>query len=257
MRLSSYSAEYYEEIEQWSRSSAPAVVSWAIQALRPASVVDVGCGTGVWLETFKRAGVGRLLGLDGHCVPAEALRIPAQSFRRVDLTQPLPGLDRFDLALCLEVVEHLPESAAQTIIATLTSLAPVILFSAAVPGQGGDHHVNEQWPAYWAERFAKHGYSAFDPLRARLWRDPTVAWWFAQNITLYVAQNAALPDTVLEQLAPFQVQEPLALVHPDMLAAVQRELKKLRSLRGILQTMTAISRGHLRKTILRLPISSR
>jgi hypothetical protein len=158
--------------------------------LQPRSVVDVGCGTGAWLSEFRNQGVPQILGLDGEYVNREELLIPAASFRSVDLTFQLPDLGRrFDLAVSLEVAEHLPSSHAEEFVSDICSLSPFVLFSAAVPWQGGTGHVNEQWQPYWRRLFAGRGYIALDPVRPAVWKDRRVEWWYRRNIFLYVTNN--------------------------------------------------------------------
>lgn len=137
--------------------SAVAIVDLLLQWLSPISVVDAGCGTGMFHKEFKKRGADTILGLDG--ASTSSVFGPGKSnFQVVDLTEPLE-LDRgFDLALCLEVAEHLPESSADLLVKTLTDLAPLALFSAAHPGQGGQGHLNERWPVYWQRRFSQHGF---------------------------------------------------------------------------------------------------
>jgi hypothetical protein len=96
----------------------------------------------------------------------------------------------------------------------LTRLAPVVLFSAAAPYQGGQHHVNEQWPAYWAQRFARHEYFPIDCLRRRIWTNPDVAWWYAQNAFLYVHRKALESSAELWREFQNAGPEALPLVHP-------------------------------------------
>src|SRR5437879_5333008 len=146
-----YSQDFYDEIELGSLQSAAVVVPRLMNLVRPQSVVDVGCGRGAWLTAFQKLGVSKILGIDGPHVDKTRLLIPSECFRSVDLSQPfeLPG--RHDLVLCLEVAEHLPGSMANSLVKTLTKASSVIVFSAAIPGQGGTGHVNEQWPEYWCE----------------------------------------------------------------------------------------------------------
>ncbi len=226
---------------------------WVLELIRPASVVDVGCGSGPWLAACLKLGMTDGMGLDGPWVPLESLEFPRQLLRRVDLTKPLGESRRFDLAICVEVAEHLDPSAAETIVDTLTSLAPVVLFSASVPGQRGHHHVNEQWPSYWAAKFSTRGYQAYDPLRPRLWNDPAVGWWYAQNLILYVSRDAELSKAAREQLAGSAVREPLPLVHPRMLAAIEQlhgqELDEARSPRQALRNIIAAVPGRLQTRV--------
>jgi SAM-dependent methyltransferase len=207
-----YSDDYFRLVEQQSERSAQALVPVLVQLLQPGSVVDVGCGTGTWLASFHEHGVEDFLGMDGDWVESAALRIPEDRFEVVDLERPPRPQRRFDLVVSLEVAEHLPPQSADSFVELLTGLGPVVAFSAAIPGQGGASHVNERWPAYWSERFARWGYSAFDVIRPQIWTDDRIAWWFRQNLVLYVAEGA----DALAGLPQPPVDEVLPLVHPEL-----------------------------------------
>ena len=120
-------------------------------------MVDFGCAEGVWLSAWRDAGVQDVLGLDGDYVDRRRLLIPQERFHAVDLSQPIDLGRRFDLAQSLEVAEHLPAAAARHFVATITRHSSLALFSAAPPGQGGAHHVNEQPYGYWRDLFAEIG----------------------------------------------------------------------------------------------------
>lgn len=174
-----------------SSRSAERVVPVLQTLYAPTSVLDVGCGRGHWLAVFRGRGVTDVLGLDGSYVPVERLAVPATSFRAVDLEHP-PALDRrFDLALCLEVGEHLPADAAHRLVDLLVLASDTVVFSAAVPGQGGQHHVNEQWQSYWAGLFRQHGYEPLDDVRRALWDDVDVQPYYLQNCLTYVPAAVA------------------------------------------------------------------
>jgi SAM-dependent methyltransferase len=184
-----YSSEYYSRLKEGAASSAKAVVPEVMELIRPRSVIDLGCGTGAWLAEFKRRGVTDVLGVDGSHIPLSQLEIDPDEFISADLLQPLRLRSYFDLAMSLEVAEHLGEEQADEFVDTLTRLASIVLFSAAIPFQGGAHHVNEQWPAYWTARFETRKYIALDPFRSQLWERSDVDWWYAQNIVLYVRHD--------------------------------------------------------------------
>jgi SAM-dependent methyltransferase len=213
VRESPYNIEFFAALREGARRSAnyavPLVLSW----VSAQSVVDVGCGSGTWLSVFREHGVSDLLGIDGDYVAADSLEIPATSFLPRDLSQPFRLPRRFDLAVSLEVAEHLPAEAAESFVESLVQLAPVVFFSAAAPYQGGTQHLNEQWPAYWAERFARHGYRAVDCLRRLLWSRDEVEWWYAQNCFLYVEQKFLSSNRRL-QLEYEACPIALPLVHP-------------------------------------------
>ena len=104
-----------------------------------------------------------------------------------DLTQRIDVNRRFDLAICLEVAEHLPRQSAELLVTSLCAFSDAVLFSAASPGQGGTHHINEQWPNYWAELFSRRNFGGVDCLRPLLWENEAVAPYYRQNIILYRA----------------------------------------------------------------------
>lgn len=195
----SYDPGFYDRIRAGcQRSAAHTVPVLLDQFGTPASVVDVGCGEGWWLEAFRRNGVTDGLGVDGGYVNggAEVLRLA------VDLSKPLRFNRRFDWAVSLEVAEHLPPDRAFTFVEDLCVAADTVVFSAAIPGQGGRGHVNCQPPAYWAQLFACLGYGCVDTVRDAIWGDDRIEPWYRSNIMVY------------QRNAP--VVTPELRCHPDM-----------------------------------------
>lgn len=202
--MSPYDSQFYAALDLGVRSSAEVVVPILVGALRPSSVIDIGCGTGTWLAAFRKAGISDVLGVDGEYVDRDRLDIAQAQFQPADLNQPLRLERRFDLAISLEVAEHLHPQRAEGFVADLVRLAPAICFSAAIPLQGGVEHVNERWQDEWASMFAGHGYRCVDLVRRQVWDDPAVMPWYAQNMLVYVAPGIELSGDDL----------PLRLVHP-------------------------------------------
>lgn len=206
-----YDQAFYDTIAKGCRDSADVVVPELLRLFSPASVVDFGCGEGHWLAAFKAAGC-QVFGLDGEHVALGRLAIERDEFAFADLSQPVE-MPPVDMAISLEVAEHLPATSAAGFVASLVAAAPLVVFSAAIPGQGGAGHINEQWPGYWVERFASHGYVATGALRWRFWEDRRVENWYRQNLLVF----ASAPDTLAEEafdlwcspLAP-----PWPVVHP-------------------------------------------
>ncbi len=71
----------------------------------------------------------------------------------------------------------------------LTSCSDIILFSSAIPGQGGIGHINEQRPAFWRNLFQSMGYERVDIIRQKIIFDNSIPFWFRQNLFLYVNQQ--------------------------------------------------------------------
>jgi len=204
-----------EEIH--NTTSANEVLPHVFGIFHPRSVIDVGCGTGSWLSVAKQSNCQQILGIDGIDVGDNMRCIEKHEFIQHDLATVFKPSDKFDMAICLEVAEHLPPEASDNVVSTLTDCADVILFSAAVPGQGGQWHVNEQWPAYWQQKFASHNYVAVDALRSVFWDNEKVDWWYRQNMLLYVKQDIAaqlnlpvtdrLPIYIHQQLFEYRMKE--------------------------------------------------
>jgi SAM-dependent methyltransferase len=238
--LSTYGDSFYRDLDATAAPSARRIVPLLLELAALRSAVDIGCGDGGWLSVLAEHGVSDILGLDGPWVPEARLKIPVASFRRARLDAPLAVERRFDLAISLEVAEHLPPERAADFVRALTALAPLVLFSAAIPGQGGVDHLNEQWPSYWAGLFAGRDFRAIDIVRATVWNDPQVTWWYKQNILLYAAPEALARHPRLAAAAAAAPPEPLPLVHPELFAQARRRAEPgfgrwLKMLPGILR----------------------
>jgi len=207
---------FYAARDAATRPSAEAVVSVLLQAYRPGSAVDLGCGVGTWLSVLRARGVSDVYGIESDEVPLEVLQIPRECFGRADLSQPIELSRTFDLALSLEVAEHLPANAAAAFVGSLVRLAPVVLFSAAIPGQGGIHHVNEQWPHYWGGLFAGHGYVMIDAIRSQIWRKEEVKVWYRQNVCLFARRDMLELHAGLRHAFDQTHADQSDVVHPNM-----------------------------------------
>ncbi|QDU33859.1 hypothetical protein KS4_19180 [Poriferisphaera corsica] len=201
---------YQQTVDYASEVMMPAVLDF-LPTIN--SVVDFGCGSGIWLSTIKRLGVHDVLGLDGDWVKDESLEIDAEQFRRVDLDQKITLDERYDLAISLEVGEHIKPGSAKDFVESLVMASDFVLFSAAIPGQGGRMHVNEQWPRYWAEIFAQWDYVPIDFLRPMFWHDDQIPYWYRQNMLLYVKRER-FGELDLRRDLDVITGKPMDLVHP-------------------------------------------
>jgi len=211
---------------EWQRS-ARIVLSILFRHFVPRSVVDVGCGRGFWLKAALELGVPEVAGVDGTWLPANDLEVDASLVGLVDLERPFRLGQRFDLVLCLEVAEHVSRNSAEGLIDSLVAHGPAVLFSAAIPLQGGPGHVHERFPEYWADLFRRRGYVAVDCIRPVLWMDSDVQWWYRQNTLLFVDRPTldALPTLKRES----EVGRPLSIVYPGLYYMYARKLRDLKA----------------------------
>jgi hypothetical protein len=221
-----YDAAFFDHATQGSLASARRV-SDAIKRIFPvASVLDVGCAQGVWLSVWRDGGAA-VQGVDGDYVDRSRMLIDPANFLAHDLTAPFDLGRRFDLAQSLEVAEHLPSGRAAGFVADLTHHADAVLFSAAPPGQGGEHHINEQPYEYWRDLFAARGYALFDCVRPLVRDDPAVSPWYRHNLFLFLSESAAA--RVPEYVRLFRVPEgaPVVDVSPLAYRARKQIVKRL------------------------------
>lgn len=236
----SYDFRFFEMLASGSEKSARVVLPLVFDLVRPATVIDVGCGVGSWAAVAKELGAVGVVGVDGAYVDRSQLQIDPSEFVAYDLRQPLSLPGRFDLALCLEVAEHLPPERGAGLIADLAALSDVVLFSAAIPGQGGRHHTNERWQSAWVDAFAAREFKALDVVRPVIWDDERVEWWYRQNCFLFARGDSA---DRLRRVPPSPLVD---VVHPHLFAQAtdRREVIGVRKLAGMVVPAIAASVRH-------------
>jgi hypothetical protein len=186
------------------------------------SIVDVGGGLGAWLHAGFENGVTELLLVEADYVTLDDVKCKQIELINHDLENALPnGLKRYDLAISVEVAEHLSEKRADSYVRDLCKLSNLILFSAAIPGQGGYKHINEQWLSYWVEKFKSENFFPDDFIRSQIWENSDVEWWYRQGIVLFQKSNSA------------NLLSPINLVHPEQLLHVLKPLTTLSKIRKV------------------------
>lgn len=214
-----YDARFHLAIKAGSFRSAQHVWPVVLAAIAsPKSAIDIGCGLGTWLAALRAiVPECEVIGVDHPGVSLPDLQIPADRFVGHDLTRPIDLGRRFDLCLSLEVAEHLPPEHGAEFVRSLVNQSNSILFSAAVPGQGGLSHLNEQWPSYWIELFSNHGYHCHDVVRPVIWKDREIECCYRQNILLFLKDS--------ERIATDQQNWHGAdIVHPELFFIQHRRM---------------------------------
>lgn len=211
--------------------AAQEILPIVFDMLDVSSVIDIGCGIGTWLGAAQDLGVRDVLGIDGEWVDLSMLAIPKSQFLPRNLHEDIRLGRRFDLAICLEVAEHLHPEKAEVLIDNIVSHSDVVLWSAAIDGQGGQNHINERPPSYWDELFRARGYVWEDSLRPRIWQNENVDWWYRQNILIYKKVEGEDVRNDDKTMLP-----PNLLIHPqvfepkrDKVRRMEKELFKINS----------------------------
>ncbi len=206
-----YTTSFYDEHSQGSLKSATVILGILYENFQPISVVDFGCGVGAWLAAAESLGSKQLTGMDGNWIIPENLMSQSIRFLPTEFSSSFSSPGKFDLALSVEVAEHFECQHAERFVRCLCEASAVVVFGAAIPGQGGVNHVNEQWQSYWIDLFAQRGYECFDLFRPQVWNNQDVDWWYRQNTFLFVsATNSELERSFL---APYRLKLP-DIIHP-------------------------------------------
>lgn len=240
-----YSAEFFASKLEGAQRSANAIVPIVLELVNVSSTVDIGCGRGAWLAAFQEHGIVKIHGVDG--IEPELFLLDKEYLQSENL-ETLTNLDdKYDLAVCLEVAEHLPRHRADQLVRVLTDAAPVVLFSAAVPGQGGLGHLNEQWPDYWEKLFANRGFKLLDSIRPHIRDDRRIDWWYRQNIVMFASNEGISRNPRLAAIDDRRPAQEFEWVHIN----VVHDLLKSRISKGLhrLSTLSekALRRVHILK----------
>lgn len=230
-----YNNDFYKNRNKKTEYSANTILRIVFEKLSKRnfnSMVDVGCGIGTWLRVaHTNYNVSTIVGLDGDYVPRQYLQIEDKYFIPSDLEQYHADMilkkflceenRKFDIAISLEVAEHISKEHASSFVNNLCKLSDIVLFSAAIPGQGGKGHVNEQRLSYWVNLFEKNGYQLYDVIRATIWNDLKIPVWYRNNVVVFYNKSLGkLIDTT-------HCSAIVDVVHPDLFENQEVSLKYL------------------------------
>jgi SAM-dependent methyltransferase len=202
------------------------IIPYILGVLNPSSVIDIGCGTGTFLKICKQFGINKVTGIDGPWVDKNLLseNLNISEFIELNLEEGFRINSRYDLALCLEVAEHLTESSSDLFIKCLVECSDVVLFSAAVPGQKGQNHINEQWPEYWERKFKLQNYSFNDVIRPIFWDEENLSLWYRQNMFIATNKNK---EAIVYDFKKNVKKEIINIVHPQYYSGKVAEIEEL------------------------------
>ncbi|WP_457105991.1 methyltransferase domain-containing protein [Methylobacterium sp. P5_C11] len=212
-----YDFSWHQRHSEKTRISAEVTLSILLDIFHPESMLDVGCGDGIWLQKAGDLGFAEFNGVDGPWTDMDKLLISEQNITILDLEQSFNLDRRFDVAISLEVAEHISSESSEKMVENLVRHSDVVLFGAAIPYQGGFRHINEMWQSWWASKFAERGYQCFDVIRPQIWNRNDVHYWYKQNALVYVNVERKDYSESFERYATDKslIGWPLDIVHPE------------------------------------------
>lgn len=218
----------HQQLLNQNRYAASIIFKTLDRLLSIESVLDLGCGIGTWMEAALTKPGREVVGIDLEKFAPNELLVPPPAIINTTLELPVDLHRRFDLTLCLETAEHIAAESAPALVSNCVRHSDVVLFSAAIPGQGGLAHVNEQPPDYWQGLFDQAGYAVLDIIRPLIWYDLKIPAWYRQNILLFVNRKASATIEFLRSEAN-GTPMPLHRAHPDLFQWQARELARYRA----------------------------
>ena len=236
MSESVYDDNFYKNRNSNTEYAAVKILGLVLERLKRNmnSIVDVGCGVGTWLKiACTQYNFKTMVGLDGDYVPRQYLQIEEKCFMPTNLEDycvekviKCGNVTKFDIAICLEVAEHIERRNARKFVHNLCRLSDIVVFSAAIPKQGGNAHINEQRLSYWVKLFEENNYQLYDLIRSEIWNDKNIPVWYRSNVVIF--GNREIENTLVntKNVAAF-----MDVVHPDMfetkIKIYERQIKDL------------------------------
>lgn len=210
------SIRYQHDINIHNTNAPKIVVPYIMELFKPTSVIDIGCGLGAWLKIFEEYGIEDYRGIDGHYLDIKQVICDKNKIQLDDLENPKKANRKYDIVISLEVAEHLSNNSSDKFVDLLTSYSDNIVFSAAIPFQGGMNHINEQWMDYWAKKFESRGYKIYDIFRNHFWNENKLEFWYRQNM-FFISKNEF-------DFGDKELKLPYNIVHPELLYFKQNQL---------------------------------
>ncbi|MFC1709913.1 radical SAM protein, partial [Candidatus Omnitrophota bacterium] len=186
-RIAIYNKDFFKQNLKTNVPIANTMVSTLVEYFSPKSVVDVGCGTAEYLAEFHKRGV-KIKGYEGSKKAIEMAMVENGFIEKADLREKIRANEKYDLAICFEVAEHIEKKYSKSLVNNLSVLSDKVIFSAAHPGQGGHFHINEQPREFWVNLWNKAGYNYVSDLSEKLKRDlksKSILSWYYENLMVF------------------------------------------------------------------------
>ena len=182
-----YDDKFFDKNLEWNTPIAAKLAGVLLDCFHPRSVVDLGCGNAEFLNEFQKKGI-IVQGYEGSRSAIGKASIDKQHIKLFDLRNKIEEKEKYDLALCLEVAEHIENKFSQRLVENLTSLSDKVVFTAATPGQGGHFHINEQPREFWVNIFKQRNYGYDAQTTEKVKNDMKKAGvlsWYCDNLMVF------------------------------------------------------------------------
>lgn len=213
----SYAETFFTDLNFQSDKSARILAKFILKEFSPKTLIDFGCGNGeLCFELQQKLGRDNVTGIDTQNALDFGKNNKDINFIAFDLTSKFEIQEKLDIAVCLEVAEHLDSKYAKMMIGNLVNASNLVIFSAAIPGQGGHQHLNEQEPMYWAKLFWENGFVLKQDPRRKLRKKFRLAPWYKQNILIFgKAEDGE------------EFVKPRTIYHPLIFASKRNQLQRV------------------------------
>jgi hypothetical protein len=175
---------YYTDKEDMADHRFDERLCWAIIKLcgefdirRVKTIIDIGCGDGSYVREFRKNGFD-CIGLDGNPLTSKIPYCQVMDFS-INLISFFN-----DLAICLEVGEHIPQEYEQFFIDNICRVSDNIILSWAIEGQGGLGHVNCRNNDYIIAEMKKRNFD-YDAIATNFLRKNSTLPWFKNTLMAF------------------------------------------------------------------------
>ena len=198
----------YERSDHWI-GLFDGIAEHIANEIKPITVLDAGCAMGFLVESLRNRNI-EAFGIDTSEFAIQNVLPEIKPFCWVgSITEQFPQ-EKYDLIVCIEVLEHLPTSQAEKTIANFCNHSDLVLFSSTPVDYKEASHLNVNPVEYWTKLFARNNFfhdldydSTYITPWTMLYRRKAVSieqivMQYERKFYLYSIENHSLRDLALE-----------------------------------------------------------
>ena len=227
--MSGYSTDFYQSVTSRAVIASEVALGTILKNFVAQSVIDIGAGDGVWTSTALSIGnPTRLTVVDLPGSTFKLLQKVDKSIKKITLNfenDMLKNGEPYDLGICVEVIEHISTGRALLLLDWISVNCCTVMFSGAIPGQGGTHHINEQNQSYWLNVMMARGFIPIDNIRPQLYRNGKIPQYYRNNIFFFINSRFIHEHRIKKLLKESITQESFAFM--DTRSIILRTIQKI------------------------------